>query len=850
MREVVWIALKQLWGHKRRLAGMFLAVFLGTAFLSGTLMLGDTLKANFDALFANANAGTDVVVRSSTSIEASAGRQTLRARGSIDATLLDRIRAVDGVAAAGPEVSGYGQLIGSDGEAVGGNGPPRIAGNWIADPDLNAYRLVSGRAPQADDEVVINRGAAREGGLSIGDTTTVETPRPVPVRIVGIATFGTDDGLGRSTFTAFTLGAAERYLMGDRGTLSSILVKADTGVTQTRLASRIREVLPQGVQALTGERFVQQTIDDISGQFVDLFRVFLVVFAGVALLVAAFSIHNTFSILVAQRARESALLRMLGAARRQVLAAAVVEALLVGVTASAAGVLGGAGFAGLLKGLFDTFGFALPAGGLVVTGGTVTLALGTGLAVTLVASVSPAVRGSRVLPLAALRDVAVDRSSVSRSRAIAGVGLTVLGATALITAVLGAGSVGRAGIGAVLTVVGVVVLGPVLAEPVGSAIGWPLARMRRVVGSLARRNAVRNPRRTAGTAAALMVGVAVVTLFTVFIASLEASIRRSAEDSFGGDLAVTAPSFGGGGLDPQLAKDVAALPEVRTAAGVGSGAVRVDGRSTLVTVADSAALSDVLDLDVVDGSLRSLGADGLAVSSSLAGERGWSVGSPTQVGFIDGAGGSFTIRAIYDATDVVGDVLMPSVAWAPHAEQRRQSAVFVVLRDGVAAREGKAAVEAVAGGYGEADVQDRDGYVDSVTAGPKLLLGLVYVMLGLAIVIALFGIANTLALSVHERTRELGLLRAVGASRAQVRSIVRWESVIVAVFGTLTGLVVGAFLGWALVSSASATIAVFDAPPTRLLVILLVGAVAGLLAGVRPARRAARVNVIQAISTE
>jgi putative ABC transport system permease protein len=848
---VVSVALKQAWAHKRRLAGTLLAVFLGAAFLSGTLVLGDTLRANFDSLFAGASAGTDAVVRSANAIEASSARRPARVRGLIDASLVDRIRSIDGVAVAAPSIQGYGQLIGRNGKAVGGNGPPRMAGNWITEPDLNPYRLVEGRAPVANDEVVINRGAAKDGGLGVGDITTLQTPDPIRVRIVGIATFGDADGFGRSTFAAFTLAGAERSVTKQPGRTSSIRVEAVQGVTQQQLADRIRAVLPRGVEVLTGEQYTQENIDQVSGQFLAFFRSFLLVFAGIALLVATFSINNTFSIIQAQRTRESALLRALGASRSQVLVTVAVEAFLVGLVATGTGLLGGAGIAGLLKGLFDSFGFALPAGGLVFTGATVVATLAVGMVVTLVAALAPAIRGSRVPPLAAVRDVAVDTAGLSGVRAVAGATVTALGVAAVVASVLGGGGLRLSGLGAVATLVGVVVLGPVVARATGGAIGSPVAKLRGVTGALAQRNAVRNPRRTAGTSAALMVGVAVVTLFTVFVASLKASIDRSVSGAFGGDLVVTAPSFGGGGLSPRLAASVQALPEVRRAVGLGTGTVRIGGTGREVSVADPTGLADLLDLHVTDGSMGGLGDGELAVSEAAAEDRGWKLGSAVRVGFADGATDRLTVGAIYDTSDVVGDYVLPVSAWAPHAVQATDSSVFIALRSGVSLAAGKAAVERVARSFGAPDVQDREDFVESESAGLNVLLGLVYVMLALAILIALMGIANTLSLSIYERVRELALLRAVGATRGQVRSMVRWESVIIALLGTLGGLALGSFLGWALVRAASQeATGVFSAPPAQLMVVLVLGGVAGLVAGLRPARRAARLRMMEAIATE
>ncbi len=844
------LTLKGIWAHKRRLVSTVAAVFIGVAFLSGTLALGDTLRANFDSLFTEANAGTGAVIRSATSIEADRqGPLDVASRGLVDASLATTVAKVDGVAAAAASVEGYGQIIGADGDAVGGNGPPRLAGNWITDAALNPYRIVEGRAPQADDEVVINRGAATAGDLHVGDTTIVETPEPTSVRVVGIATYGDADGAGQVTFAAFTLPAAQRFLAGGRDQASSILVQAASGVSQEELVTRLQPVLPPGTEAITGAALTQESVDDINATFLNVLTGFLTVFAGVALLVGAFSIFNTFSILVAQRTRQSALLRALGASRRQVVSSVVLEALLVGVLASVTGLFGGIAVAGLLKAMFDAFGFALPAGGLTITTTSLVVPLIVGTVVTLGASVAPAVRASRVAPLAAMRDVAVDHSGASRARTIGG--LLVLGVGAALTLFGAVGDAGLAvtGLGALLTIVGVVVFGPVVARVASGVIGAPVRRLRGVTGGLARDNAMRNPRRTAGTASALMVGVAVVTLFTVFAASLKSSLNGAVNRTFAGDLAVTTGGFGGGALSPRLATELAALPQVQAAAGLGRGVARVDGQDEAVTVADPAQLAQVLDLHVVDGALAGAG-NGLAVSASAAHAHHWTLGSAVPVTFTDGSSTSLPVSAIYEEDDIPGPYIVPRSVWAPHAVQDLDTTVYVALADGVGVSQGIGAVEAVTDAFGHPDVLDRAQFVARSTRAIDIILGLVYVMLALAVVIALLGIANTLSLSIFERTRELGLLRAVGASRARLRSMVRWESVIVALFGTIGGLGVGLFLGWALTAVAvDVRSAVFTAPVTQLFVVLTAGGVAGVLAAVRPARRAARLDVLAAIAS-
>jgi putative ABC transport system permease protein len=844
------LTVKEMRGHGRRLVGTALAVFLGVAFLAGTLVLGDTLRNNFDNLFADVNAGTDVVVRNTTDL----GIEADEPRGLIDRTLVDQVAAVDGVAAAEPQIQGLGQLLGADGDAVGGGGPPQLAGSWTADEELNPYHLVEGRAPEADNEVVINRGAADDGNLHIGDRTTVLTPEPVDVTIVGISTFGDQDGLGGVTFTAFSLEGAMEHVTKNPDGVSTIAVRADDGTSQDELVSRIDDVLPNGVEAVSGSSVSTENADDINELFLDMLTTFLTVFAGIALLVATFSIYNTFSIIVAQRTRTAALLRAIGASRRQVLISVVIEAAVVGVVASLAGLAGGIGVAGLLKGLFDAAGFALPAGGVVVTGGTVIVSVVVGVVVTLLAGILPAVRASRVPPLAALRDVAVERTSPSAPRVGAGAILTGLGvATTAATALSNDPSLAIVGLGAVITLIGAVVLGPVVARPVAGVLGAPFARLRGLPGSLARQNAIRNPRRTAATASALMVGVGIVTLFTVFAASLKESTAATIDRSFAGDLVISSGPFGGS-LSPELAAGVDDLPEVDSAVGIGRGFASIDGDTKQLTVADPAALATAVDVGVTSGSVADLTADEIAISDATADANGWALGDTLRVTFADGASTDVAVAATYDVSDIVGGYVLPSETYAPHTRQPVDSTVVVDLADGTSLADGKAAVERVAANYGSPDVEDRDEFAATMSAGADMFLTIIYALLALAIIIALMGIANTLSLSVHERTRELGLLRAVGETRGQLRSMVRWESVIVATFGVVGGVGLGVFLGWALVEAAGNTpgsvISEFVLPVARLAIVVVVGAIAGVLAGLRPARRAARLDVLSAIATE
>jgi len=843
---MIRISLISSWVRRRRLVSTTIAVLLGVAFLSGTMVLGDTLSANFDKLFAEVSAGTDVVVRSSDALEIDRGPDD--ARAMLDESVVDKVAGVDGVASAEGQVVGYGALVDKDGDPVGGNGPPRLAGSWITDPDLNPYKLVEGRAPRGDDEVVVNRGAAKLAKVDVGDTATVQTPEPVKVKVVGIATFGDADGLGQTTWTAFTLKSAQEHVSHRAGEVSTVLVRADDGVSSEALRSRIATQLPDGVEAITGSQLAGERSDEVASTFLNMLRTFLVVFAGIALVVATLSIANTFSITVAQRTRELALLRAVGASRRQLRRAVAIEALGVGVVASAVGVVGGIGVAGVLKGVFDAFGFSLPAGGLSLEPGSLAIAFVVGVVATFLAARSAARRAANLAPMAALRDSAAEVPRIGARRRFAGFGLGAAGVAATVVGAV-SNTVVLAAVGALALVAATLLLAPMGMAPFAGGVGGLLQRLRGVNGMLAEENARRNPRRSASTATALVVGVAVVALFTVFASSMKSALADQVGDDFAADLAVTTPAFGGGRLSPELTGQVRDLDEVADAVGLGGGPAKVAGDTTEVVATEPAKLPTIGHIDPIEGSFADLGDDGIAVAESKAEDHGWSIGSKVDVTYVDGQTETATVRAIYGKNSLLGGTVVPAAAWEAHNTQPTNTTVLVDVADGVSVEQAKDAIDPLAD-RNSGTVQDADEMASTAGQGLDLLLGIVYVLLALAVIIALLGIRNTLSLAVHERQRELGLLRAVGQTRRQVRSVLRLESVIVAVFGTVVGLALGAYLGWVLFATVWTDGGGFTLPVARLAVIAVMGAVAGVLAARKPAKRAARTPVLEAIAAQ
>ncbi|TQS45734.1 ABC transporter permease [Cryptosporangium phraense] len=816
--------------RRRRLAGTFLAVLLGVAFLAATLTMTATMTSAIDGFFTRANAGIDVVVRGGTAL----GDGPNPARAPIPGSLLSTVRNTPGVAVAEPVVEGFGQLLGRDGTAIAVNGP-RVAGSWVPDRELNPYHVVEGRPPANSGDVVVNQATAEAGNLHVGDRTTLLTPAPRPVRVVGIVRFGDSGGFGATSYVGLTPADATAFVVGGKNQLSSIQVRSDDEISRATLAERITKSLPTGVEAVTGDAATDETTSAIEDGFLTFLRALLGAFAGVALLVAVLSIHNTFAILVAQRTRETALLRAVGATRRQVLAGVLAEALIVGVVASGAGVAAGYGLAGLLKAAFGALGFDAPVDGLVFPLSTVAICVPVGVVATVVAAVTPAVRASRVAPIEALREAAAEAPRISRVRAVAGAGLAVAGLVAV-----GAGSaVFVVGVGAVLVVAGVLALAPLLVGPLAAT------PVRGVTARLARGNTRRNPRRTAGAAAALLIGVGVVTLFTVAAGSLKASSTSDVETAFRGDFAISSGQrFGNGSLSADIAPALARLPQVATVASVGSGQAVLAGQGAQVSFADPPSLARLVSFaDVTGADISELGPGQVAVSA----DSGHSLGDRLSVRYPDGVRSTVVVTTVYRANPLVGSVLLDTSEWAPHSSQALAKSVYVGLADGVSPADGRKALTSALRPFGNPTLSDADELAGANADAIGQLLNLVYVLLAIAVITALLGIANTLSLGVHERTRELGLLRAVGATRRQVRSLVRWESVLIALFGTVLGAALGTALGWALVRVAGSSFAV---PAVPLAVIVVGGAAAGLLAGARPTRTAARLDVLRAIATE
>ncbi len=843
------LSLENLLARKFRLFSTSLSVMIGVAFLAGSLVLIDTIGATFDGLFSDIYQDVDVVIRSSETIESDFGD----VRGTIDANVLEEVLAVDGVAKADVDVEGYAQVVDINGDPIGNpaQGAPTFGVNWTDVEELNPMVIVEGSAPRRPDEVVIDRSTARQGPFEVGDTITILLQNgPTPFVLSGIATFGDADTALGSSISLFTTDTAFDVL-GEPGRVQAVSAVADPGVGQADLRDRVDAALGDGLEVMTGEQLTEENQDAVA-QALGFFNTFMLIFAVVALFVAAFIIYNTFSIIVAQRTRELALLRSLGARRTQVLGSVLTEAMLVGLVASAVGIGAGIGVATLLQQLLATFGFDIPAGGVVFKVTTVWISLLVGVLVTVVSAVMPSWRASAVAPMEALRSVNTEDSGGLRWRLISG-GSLLAGGVALLAWGFFGESGNRMlliGLGAASVFLAVAALSPTIVRPFARFAGGPIASLTGISGELAQENTMRNPRRTSTTAAALMIGVGLVVTIAIFAESAKASINTIIDESFIGDLVIDSGAFGSGGLSPQLAEDLNALPEVEAASGVRVGFAEIQGEATTVFGVDPETVDDIVDVGVIEGDISSLGETDLAVHDELAADRGWRLGDRVEVRFAETGAQSFRIAVIFARNELSGNFFVGNPAFEKNFPGVFDFQIYVLRSEGAMPAQTRAAVEAVAADYPNAQVQDLQEFKQAQADQINQLLGLVYALLALAIIIALIGIANTLALSIVERTRELGLLRAVGMTRRQLRATVTWESVMIAIFGTMLGMIVGVFFGFLIVRALrDEGFGQFVFPVSQLLTIAVIAALAGVVAAVRPARRAAKLDILRAIGS-
>ena len=836
--------------HIGRLVLTVVSVVLGVAFVSGSFVLADSLRSIFNQVAEDTFAGVDAQVRA--------------VEGELNSSVADDLRFPDDIAddiAALDEVSiARGGLlafekaysIDADGNVVRSSGPPTFTVSWQGPSELSSFRLLEGDAPTGQ-QVALNQSQVDAGGFTIGGPVTVSMPSgdPEVFTLSGIIDFG-DGGSGGAYFLLFDLPTTQRVL-GAEGLIDSVIVAAADGVSPRDLVAAISPILPDGLEAVTGDVVIGEQQDEF-GSFIDIFGNVLLGFAVVVLFVSTFIIYNTFATLVGQRTRQYALLRSIGASARQIRMMVVWEAGLVGVAASIIGLFGGLGIAAGLKALFAAAGGEFPDGPLQIQLRTVIVVLCVGLGVTLASALAPAVRASRVSPLEAFRSGGRPPRSLTFRLITGGVvfvpGVIMLALGMFASPSSTSGTLALVGAGGALLFIGTSMLSASFAGPVTSALGAPIARLRGVTGEIARGNASRNPQRSSATATSLMIGLALISGVAVLTQSILDTFDDILEESVAADLFVFEENQGleFSGLVPDRLEE---LPEVDAVAGFSSVEVLIDGEVESVTGFDSASGTAVVDMGVIDGGAQ-IGADGIGVLDDIAADRGYAVGDVLTVAFEDGYTQPVTVRLIFDDAAVVdNDWLLDRSLTRAHVNV--DDVAFVGLTyaadaDPVGAR---AAVEDVIAAYPQLSVQDNTEFRETAEGQIASLQIVINGLLVLCLIVAFFGIVNTMALSVLERTREIGLLRAVGMTRRQLQSSVRNEAMIIALFGSVLGVLLGLLLGWAaVIAIPDSFVRNLGIPWAQLILYVVVGAVIGVLAAWFPARRAGRLDVLDAISTD
>jgi len=837
--------------HKLRLGLTMLGIILGVAFISGTIVFASTVSQTITGIFAASGKGTDVVVRPQQVFGNGLSQNVSGLGAPVPGSLLDTVRGVAGVDKVHGTVNGFAAILDRDGKAIGSS---QVGSDWIDDQDFTLMRLSSGHAPGTATEIAIDSASAKKTGYRLGDEVKVATKDGVhPYTLAGIFQFGASGPVGGTTVTAFAPATAQQVLSDEPGTYGEIDVHARPGVTQAQLRDAIATRLPSGFEAITGAK---ATADDIASvkDVITLLQTFLLAFAVIAVFVSSFIIFNTFSMLVAQRTREMALLRAIGASRGQVTRLILGEAGVFALLGSALGVGAGVLLAIGLRDLFHVIGPQLPATGLAVPASAIWIPMLVGVVVTLLAAYVPARRAARIPPVAALREDGTVPERSLRIRLVVGLVVTLAGIAAAVAGQFATGSAALAlvALGAAVTFAGVTVLSPALSRPLTGVLGWPFARLFGAVGLLSRENARRNPRRTAATASALMIGLTLVGTVTVLGSSAASSVDRQLDASIHTDYQVTAPNATS--FSAAVRDTVAGVPGVRGAVPLRNGQLKLGGTVRDVVASDPAQLVALFQLQLRAGS-TALGSDELLVNSTIAKDNGWSVGSQVDGQYQDGTTTTMRVAGVYtDVKTVVNAV--PSIvvsldSYRAHNPGDVVDQVGITTDAGADQAATRTALQNALAQWPTLLLQDKQEIKNGYRSTIDLVLSLVLVLLVLSVVIAALGIVNTLALSVIERTREIGLLRAVGMQRRQVRRMIRYEAVVIAVYGAVLGLALGVACGWAAQAALVETgIDVLAVPVGQLLVYVLVGALIGVVAAFWPARRAARLNILRAITVQ
>ncbi|MET9733081.1 FtsX-like permease family protein [Streptomyces sp. NPDC006458] len=841
-------ALRNVLAHKARLLMTVLAVMLGVAFVSGTLVFTNSLS---DALQNSSAKGYDQVDVAVEPEHRAAFGDRVGETPRLTEALLDTSADVPGAASATGVVTGFTAIADKDGKLVGGGFQSQGGNYWDvsgkADP---RYPLTEGRAPHGAGEVLLDSRTADRAGYRVGDTVRLSVDGPVLTpKVTGI--FTTDDGnvAAGGSLALFDTATAQR-LFGKPGTYDQIDVRAAAGTSQAALKSALDKALPENlVETTTARQLADDQAEMISASMSGLKQA-LLVFAGIALFVGTFIIANTFTMLVAQRTKELALMRAVGASRRQVTRSVLIEAFVVGTVAGVTGLLAGIGIGAGLRALMGTLGATVPDGPLVVSPGTVATALAVGVVITMLAAWLPGRRAAKIPPVAAMSSVhakATARSLVLRNTL--GALFSAAGAAIVLAATTMDGSDGQApmGLGAVLLIIGVFILTPLLSRPLIAASA-PLLRVFGVSGKLARQNSVRNPRRTAATASALMIGLTLITGMTVMAGSLQKSIDEMASSSLRADYVVTMAN--GNDMAPDVEQRLKKVEGVSTTSPMRNSPSRIDGETEFLTGVTGSAIGSLTDLTVDSGSFTVAGTK-VVVDDLTAESRGWRAGSALTVAFEDGARQRLTVAGVYQGNDMISGILVDNAALAPHQDEPRDMTVMVKTSDGTSEAV-KDRLEKALGSNPAIRVQDKQDISNEIAKMFTLILNMVYGLLAMAVIVAVLGVINTLAMSVFERSQEIGMLRAIGLDRRSVKRMVRLESLVISLFGGVLGIGLGVFFGWAAGELLGTRMATYELvlPWGRMGLFLLLAGVVGVLAALWPARRAARLNMLTAIKSE
>ncbi|MDN5381666.1 ABC transporter permease [Streptomyces sp. LB8] len=838
-------ALRNVLAHKARLLMTVLAVMLGVAFVSGTLVFTDSLSQAYQNGSAKGYSHVDVAVRP---VHQQSKGDRLGKETELTRALLDDSARVPGAASAIGVVQGFTAIADKNGKLISENFPSR-GGNYWGGKDPR-YPLKSGTAPRGKDQVLIDSETARRAGYKVGDTIRISVDGPVLTpTVTGI--FTTDDGhvAAGGSLALFDTATAQK-LFDKPGTYDEIAVKAKAGVSQAELKAQLDRALPRDrVETVTGKRLAEQEARTIEASMSGMKRG-LLVFAGISLFVGTFIIANTFTMLVAQRTRELALLRAVGASRRQITRSVLIEAFVVGAVAAVTGLIAGIGIAEVLKSLVKALGAVIPEGPVVIAPGTVLSALAVGVLVTMLAAWLPGRRAARIPPVAAMSSVhakATTKSLVLRNTV--GALFSAAGATAILAATTMDTNTAQTvmALGAVLLITGVFVLTPLLSRPLIAAAA-PALRAFGVAGKLARQNAVRNPRRTAATAAALMIGLTLITGMTVTALSLQRGIDKMASSALRADYVVFMAN--GNFLSPEVEKKLRTVEDVTATSPLRNSPSRIEGRTEYLTGVDGAAFGKLTNLKVKDGSFT-IGGTRVVVDEKTAKWYGWKAGSRFTVTYEDGKKQKLTVAGLYEGNEMIRGIMLDNATLSPHQSDPTDMQVLVKTADGPSDATKDRLVKALGSNPG-IKIQDKKGLSQEIGQMFSLMLNMLYGLLAMAVIVAVLGVINTLAMSVFERAQEIGMLRAIGLDRRGIKRMVRLESLVISLFGGVLGVGLGVFFGWAAGELLSTKLETYELilPWERLAVFLLLAATVGVLAALWPARRAARMNMLQAIKAE